>query len=750
MSLRRSLLLVLVLAVFGAILPSSPRPASATGLFLGQNIASHTFYTLDPTKASVSVRMEATVGVADGLEQLATVSLLTMPGAENVIVRQDGTPLILPEVIQAPEPYANLKVVKATLLKPLKGALTADIVMTYTVPQMSDGEFFIASGVIETPFVSQGPGSFVSVDMPESGDNYIDPGCLVGADQPSAVASSGFKRWVCGETILLAIYAEEPAVLERCARLDNSCRQQSEQPLIAHAQSVTDPGLLSTLEQDLSLAGDRTVKMSLRYFRGDTAWAEAQFETARAAFPRLEALFGFPYPHEAVVLRQSNYIGFIGAAGVAFSSIGEVLVTNSGDLAFDKEVTIHELAHQWAGRQLETSWLWEGQAEWATHIVAPELGVSLRGDFAAWASLGYDDPLATWYNGSSVFDGYYWYGKSGAFWEAYDSAVGGRSVMTQVLAHVDDDPDAWPLDGRWFQDMGERVSGVNLDSLFLTWVYDPDAAGATMKERRTAWDARAALISEATSRGLEGEPPAIRPNLDTWNFRPALTDIEAARALLVAYDQVLADATAAGLGASTGFHEAWATAASVRDLRRELDNQKNAVQAIGDSAEALASEAAGSPSLARLDEARTAYTEGRFVDASSLASQAVSDSVNLDSAGKMLAAADERKAAFTSNFITSIGLFGADPDGDLAKAHQAYDEGRGTDALILATGAYDTWGNAQRNGMFRLAVLTGVACALLVLIAYTIGKRNAKKHHNFVREELVANRPSWRDLENSK
>lgn len=743
------MLLVLVLAVFGAILPSSPRPASATGLFVGQNIASHTFFTLDPTKASVSVRMEATVGVADDLEQLATISLLTMPGAEDIMVRQDGTPLILPEITQAAEPYASLKVVKATLLKPLKGALTADLVMTYTVPQMSDGEFLIANGVIETPFVSQGPGSFVSVDMPESGENYIDPGCLVAATQPEGITSSGFKRWVCGETILLAIAAEDPGILDRCARLDNSCRQQSEQPLIAHAQSVTDPSLLATLQEDLALEGARTVKMSLRYFRGDAAWAEAQFETARAAFPRLEALFGFPYPHEEVVLRQSNYIGFVGAAGVAFSTIGEVLVTNTGDLTFDKEVTIHELAHQWAGRQLETSWLWEGQAEWATHIVAAELAVPLRGDFAGWASLGYDDPLATWYNGSIVYDPAYWYGKAGAFWQAYDAAVGGQAVMTQVLAHVDDDPSAWPLGGRWFQDTGERVSGANLDSVFLTWVY-PEAASQTMRDRRTAWDGRAALLAEASSRGLEGEPPSIRPNLDSWNFNAARTDIESARAMLMTYDEVLASATAAGLGATTGFQEAWTTAASVRDLRRALDSQKNAVQAIADSAEALSAESAGSPSLARLDEARTAYTEGRFADASKLASQAVSDTVNLESAGKMLAAADERKASFTSNFITSIGLYGADPDGDLAKAHEAYDEGRGTDALVLATSAYDTWGNAQRNGMFRLAMLLGAVCAVLVLIAYTIGKRNSKKHDDFVREELVANRPSWRDLENSK
>jgi hypothetical protein len=147
---------------------------------------------------------------------------------------------------------------------------------------------------------------------------------------------------------------------------------------------------------------------------------------------------------------QSHHIELIGAAGVAFSNIGQVLLATGTGI--DEEVTIHELAHQWAGYQVETPWMWEGLAEYGTQTLAPQLGIQTR-DWE-WQSFGYTDPIATWYNGSSVRNPYYWYGKSAAFWFEYEKAIGGRGNMSWVLSLMDDYEADWPLDGEWFMDRG--------------------------------------------------------------------------------------------------------------------------------------------------------------------------------------------------------------------------------------------------------------------------------------------------------
>lgn len=749
MTVRRSSSVFALLAVlFLATAGSAPLARAETGLIDGQNIASDTFYTLDPANASITVRMEATVGSASS-NDLTSVMLFAVPGADNLEVRQDGTPLVLPHILTEEDTLGTLTVVEATLLKPLRGALTADIVMTYTVGARSQEPFHVESGAIEMPFVSQGPGSFVSVDMPVAADNYLDPGCLKAASQPDSVTSAGYERWVCGEATLLSLSADDPETLERCARLDDRCRQLIPIPYIASAQSISDHSLIATLEKPVTVNG-REVSLAVRYFKGDASWAQTQFDTAVQVFPMLEDFFGFSYPHDTLTLRQSYLIGYIGAAGVAFSRIGEVLVSDSGDTNFDREVTIHELAHQWAGNQLETSWLWEGQAEYATRSLAPRLGISLRPDHAAWESLGYTDPLARWWNGSEVLDSAYWYGKSGSFWFAYEAAVGGRENMKAILAQVAADEAEWPLDGEWFLDTGERVSGANLDSLFLQWVYPPETATKRLQERRGAWDARAALMVEASARGLTGEPAGIRLNLNEWNFPAARRDIDSARSALVTYDKAVAEAAAAGLPvALEPVQKAWAEG-TLAELHSLVEAQRTAIQVIDDSTEALADEPEGSLALAAMKDAREAYAAGDFAGAARMATEALTDSLNLESARRMIEAAGERQATFSESFLEKVGLLWSDPAGDLEAARAAYADGRGTDALSLATSAYDKWGSAEKDGMFRLAVGAGVTCAALVLIAYVAGKRQSRRAQAAHRAEAVANRPSWRDLENTK
>src|SRR5205085_10975393 len=128
---------------------------------------------------------------------------------------------------------------------------------------------------------------------------------------------------------------------------------------------------------------------------------------------------------------------------------------------------VHELAHQWAGFNLESTWEWEGLAEYGMRTVAPSLGFTPID--RKWQSFKYTDTLATWMTSSPVGNPDYWYGKAGSFWFAYEKAIGGPGNIKKVLAQLAGP--AEPIDARRFMDMGEDVSGAKLDKLFLDWVF---------------------------------------------------------------------------------------------------------------------------------------------------------------------------------------------------------------------------------------------------------------------------------------
>jgi hypothetical protein len=94
-----------------------------------------------------------------------------------------------------------------------------------------------------------------------------------------------------------------------------------------------------------------------------------------------------------------------------------------------------------------------------------------------------------------------------------------------------------------------------------------------------------------------------------------------------------------------------------------------------------------------------------------------------------------------------------DPAADLAKAETAYAAGDGTAALKLSRSAYDTWNNANRRGIQRLAMLAGLMAGLSLGVWYLLQrmdrtpapKRLGEGHFIDASDER---RGSWRDWEN--
>ena len=752
MRIRRFVMVALVAACFVPFV-RDPAPAAHAQITIPYAVASESYYRVDTANGRISVSIHGEFQNMQSRD-LLTLPIYVMPGAENIVVRA-GDQILESVITPGNETAAVAGWATATLPRPLKYNTRIVLDATYDIAPRTGGKFMtLESGMVETPFVGQGPGSFVLVDVPEAGDNYFDPGCLLATDQPKDVKAAGFARWVCGEVTIIALNGDDPDVLRKCASMDVKCRQRAEVSVFsAYVQSITDLSKAGKLEVDLAMGDGRSVRMVLKYFKRDQVWADKQFGIAQAAFPRLEALFGYPYPHPQLTMRQSHHIENIGAAGVAFSKVGEVLLAT--DTGVDDEVTIHELAHQWASRGMhfELSFMSEGLAEYGMRAIAPELGVTPH-DWG-WQRFTFQEPLSSWNNGSSIFNSQYWYGRSGAFWFAYEAAIGGREAMTAVLGRIDDEKALWRLDAGWFMDQGEWVSGKNLDALFLEWVFHPVTSKTLIAERRTAHDQVRELQARAATMGLGGMPSDIYDNLLAWVYGPVAGQVAKAHKVLDAYAEVVALSTEAGLGTPDGVGKAWGKR-RISETLVVVEEQRQAITAILHATRELESASPDSVALRRLAEAREKYDAGDFAGAKSAAAGGVTAAFNEVAATRMIEIAKEKQKDFSPNFLARIGMFFTDPKADLASAEQALADGDGTKALELSKGAYETWDGATKRGIQRLALVAGVMCGLTFLVWFLLrrldgpvapAKRPGQGH--FL-EEAGDRRASWRDWENSQ
>ena len=750
MRIRRFAMVAAFAVVLGgtALLPST-RAAAAEDVVPWAS-ATESYYTVDTDNGRMSVRIVGEWANTAGPD-LTTLKVWVMPGAENVVVKADGTVLEAP-VTAGDEAAGKAGYATVTLPRPLKTNLRINLEATYDMPPRTGGKLItLEPGLVETAFIGQGPGSFVLVDVPEKGDNYFDPGCLKATNQKD-VKDTGRVRWVCGEVTVIATAQDDPDVIERCASMDDKCRQRTDiRVFSAYVQSVTDFSKAAKLEGDVTMPDGRTVHLALKYFKRDQAWAEKQWAVAQKAFPALEAIFGWPYPNDQLIMRQSHHIERAGAAGIAFPTLGEVLLaTGTG---FDEEVTIHELAHSWAGFNLKTKWVWEGLAEYAARAIAPDLGVTPVA--TGWDTRPYkSEPLATWYNGSPIADSEFWYGKAGAFWFAFETAIGGRSNMQEVLARMDDEEGLLPLDAGWFMDQGEWVGGKNLDALFLEWVFNPLTSKKLLEERRAAHDAVREMQARALTLGLTGMPSDIYDNLIAWVFDPVAGQVAKGHKVLDAYAEVVAASNAAGLGTPDGVNKYWGKK-KIAETLVVVEDQRQAIIAITSATKELEAKPDDSAGKKKLQEARDKYAAGDYAAAKSAAAGGVTAAYNEVAGGKMIDLAKEKQADFKPGFFGRIGLYFSNPDGDLKAAEEALAQGDGEKALKLSRQAYDTWDGATQRGIQRLAVMAGLMCGLTFLVWYVLHRMEApiavkRPGQGHYLEESAERRSSWRDWENSQ
>ncbi|MGE3075985.1 MAG: hypothetical protein AB7N24_08880 [Dehalococcoidia bacterium] len=744
-------LLAVLVVPFAREIPATPAQAAITVPYA---VASESYYTMDTENGRISVRVHGEYQNMQS-KDLATLPVWVMPGAENILVTTKDQTLET-KLTPGSEEAGQAGWVDATLPQPLKQNLRITLDATYDIPPRTGGKLMtLEPGLIETPFIGQGPGSFVLVDVPESGDNYLDPGCLKATDQPGDVKAAGNVRWVCGEVTIIALSADDPDLLKRCAAMDDKCRQRTLISVFsAYAQSITDESKAGKLETDLTMPDGRSVKMVLKYFKRDQAWADKQFTVAKAAFPKLEELFGFPYAHDQILMRQSHHIENIGALGVAFSRVGEVLLAS--DTGTDEHVTVHELAHQWAsqGVQFDSPFMGEGLAEYAARTLGPELGYTLM--IRPWQEIAQvtgNEPLALWGYGATIPFADYWYGRAGDFWFAYETAIGGRDNMKTVLSRIDDEPSLWRLSPGWFMDQGEWVSGKNLDSLFSDWVYNPVTSKTLLEQRRAAHDLVDALQARAAEYGLSGMPSDIYDNLLAWVFDPVAGQVDRANKVLDSYAEVVKNSNEVGLGTPPGVAEAWGNS-KIADTQVVVEEQHQAILAILSAAEELKDAPADSFAQKKLAESKELYSKGDYSGAKVAASAGVTAAFNEVTAAKMIEIAKEKQNTFSAGFFGRFGMMWTNPDDELRRAEEALSAGDGTEALKLSRHAYETWDGATQRGIQRLAIAAGVMCALAFLVWFILRKLDApvaapKKLGQGHFLEEASERRSWKDWENT-
>lgn len=723
-----------------AVSPSSQLPF---------NELSDSYYKVDPAAGTISVRVESSFYNTEK-QPLASLPMWAMPLPQNVVVTLKGQDDSLKTELT---PFSTAEgvptLLNVMLPSPLKPSTRLDLVMTYTVGTQQNDFVHIEPGIVESLFVSQGRGSFALIDVPESAENYFDPGCLKASTQPGEVKSAGLERWICGE-VPRSVLGRSQSTQASCANMEDKCRQRSSWlPFSAFAQSVTDQSLRGFAEADVKLS-NKTVHVEFRYFRHDEAWAQRAFATAQAALPKLEQLFGYPYPSDTLSLRQSHHLEMLGAVGLAYLTGGDVLLTPFKP--FDDEVVVHELAHQWAGGNLAESWEIEGLAQWAMRTLAPSMGYEQR--TFKWQDTGYKDNLALWQGGSLITDGEYWYGKSEAFFFAYQQAIGGPEKMHEVLAKSGDTKSPLaPFDGRWFMDRGEEVSGANLDSLFLQWVFNPATAPATLAERRAAHDTVKPLRDRAAQLGFTGLPTDLQSNLDAWAFTGIANQVAQANAVLDSYLAVAKLSQDSNLPAPDAVARSWNTGSMAR-TQGVIDEQRQAIESITGAGIQLKNEAADSPALKQLAEARDKYAEGDFPGAKSLASNSTATAFNQVAAGKLIELAKAKRAAYHPSFFSRIGMLFSDPGGDLAAAEGAYASGDAEHALKLAKSAYNGWDDASTRGIWRLAILAAIMCSLSVGVWWLLHRldRSPAIHRNGPGHYIdpADLQFGWKDLENPR
>ncbi len=475
-------------------------------------------------------------------------------------------------------------------------------------------------------------------------------------------------------------------------------------PLTFFAYLVADRPGATTVRVVQTTVASTPVALSIRSWADDPAWSKRVGSLVRRALPLLAERIGLAWPRDGgLVVSEALGRSTGGYAGLFDPVAGTI------DVAYDAadEVVVHESAHAWFnGGLLADRWANEGFASYyaldaatdlkvkvdpATDALTPEIDAA-RIPLNAWGPVGKVDRATEDYGYAASLElARAIATRAGpdalrAVWSDAAAGIGAYQPITPGDARGSAAGSAGPPetvnsapDWRGLLDLLEERTGTSFTDLWRTWIArDSDLA---LIDQRTA--ARARYVALLSTAGDWPIPRAVRDALRAWRFDDAMTLMADVEGVLASRNEITARATAIGLSAPETLHKVYAQPDGV------------AAAAIEARAEMLAIDRYAAAQAARPS------TPGMFEE---------------------------------------IGLWGSDPDSDLARSRTQFAAGDLSDSTASSASAAAAWSGAAELGRGRAISLVVLFVAILFAVvlagAAFRGRRRRRR----------ADRVVWPDL----
>lgn len=497
--------------------------------------------TPDPD-GQFSVFSEVKFAVHDGA---TAVSASDDAGALEVTVREEG----------------GVNVATVGLRDDLRFEQTADVTLSYRLPDTESGQLRVRPSVVVFPAWGFGTASNVTVRIPDRYEIRLDGNEL-------AAARAG------GVTTLTSGHIAAPASWLAL--------------VTATAASATE-----TRTASVPLSGG-TVDLQVEAFADDAEWAQRTISLLERGLPLIEERLGLPYSHVGpLVLTES----VAGAADVEVDDASQIL------LAYDAPpfTALRRVTEVWLQPDVVGDrWIREGIASHVAATVAAELAIAAPYDPVAQteARAAAAFPLAEWVADATSEANAYGEAASWMLVDEVERQADG-DVIPLVLSRaaagigafapaepVPPEPSgeaAQPLDSRSFLDQLETVGVTDLDARFGTLVLGAEDA-AVLPARSEAIVSLRALESAAEGWGV---PDPVMIAMRSWNFDAARTGADAARDWLASRDELLGRIAELGLAAPTRLQQAYRAHGGGPTAVTELEAEAAAVEAYGSGLDAV-------------------------------------------------------------------------------------------------------------------------------------------------------------------
>jgi len=453
-------------------------------------------------------------------------------------------------------------------------------------------------------------------------------------------------------------------------------------PLSFFAYLVADrPGAYTSTARKAIVEGD-PVALTMQSWPDDKAWSKRVGDLMAKALPVLGDRVGLAWPQApTLTVREAVSHSTGGYAGLFDPAKGLVEIAYYAD----PFVVLHESAHGWFnGSLLADRWANEGFASYYALQAAAALKVKATGDVLttklkaariplnAWGPIGRDTGATEDYAYAASL--------------ALAKAIGERAtpdvlqaVWADAAGHVGayqppsggtpETVEGAP-DWRGLLDLLETESGNAFDDLWRTWVArDEDLP---LLDARAA--ARARYDQVVGDAGDWTLPRPIRDAMRAWRFDDATGMLDEASTILARRATIETNAAAVGLTPSPALESAFEGDDGFADAVAEADAEDIAIAAYRD---AVATRPA------------------------------------------------------TADPITTLGLWGVDPEADVTSARAAFEAGDLVASAHAADAAETTWTSATSLGQGRAIsiamLLAAVLLAVILAIAWVRGRHGRRR-----------------------